>query len=194
MIFRPNNSGNAGNSRPPQKKSFRLPSATPDRDLEMGRSTRRRKRPRNGPTMPGCDQPGCSGGSVGTSSYTFRSVPSSGWTNTCTCQRTVENIEISCGAAAVNSIIGKKIFDDEILATVHDFLGESEYNVKGASAKGLLGVLGMFRFGQQLRRRSARHPEYPGFTDALDPTLDQCMLLNNGKVAPHKCVLHWLNN
>ena len=61
-------------------------------------------------------------------------------------------------------------------------LHEREYEHKGASARGLLAVLAVSGVGQQLHRRSARYPQYAGFTDALDPTQDEWLLLNDGTV------------
>ena len=59
-------------------------------------------------------------------------------------------------------------------------LGEQDFSTKGASGKGLLAVLSVFKIG--LHRRSAQHPQFPGFTDSVDPIDDEWILLNDGKV------------
>lgn len=147
--------------------------------FNMGRSTRSRPRPNSGPWIPhGHGQTGRPPEAFPT--WGFRSVSSR-----CTSKHGIDDLrasKISCGAAAINSIIGARVVDDRILARTHALLGEREYADKGASAWGLLAVLAAFRIGQQLHRRSVRHPQYPGLTDTLHPDADEHVLLNDGQV------------
>ena len=96
--------------------------------------------------------------------------------------RKMSRDDCSCGAAALNAIAKYPVVDDSTLERVASMLGEQDFSTKGASAKGLLAMLSVFKIGQQLHRRSGQYPQFPGFTDFVDPIADEWILLNDGKV------------